>query len=76
MVRLFISLGRKDQVSPNHIVGAIASESRIPGKVIGQIDMYDKYSFVEIPERDVQKVIRGMKGKTINAREATIEVAK
>ncbi len=76
MVRLFISLGRKDQVSPNHIVGAIASESRIPGRVIGQIDMYDKYSFVEVPERDVQKVIRGMKGKTINAREATIEVAK
>jgi ATP-dependent RNA helicase DeaD len=76
MVRLFISLGRKDHVSPNHIVGAIASESKIPGKVIGQIDMYDKFTFVEVPERDVQKVIRGMKGKTINAREATIEVAK
>ncbi|MGR3810094.1 DEAD/DEAH box helicase [Jiulongibacter sp. NS-SX5] len=76
MVRLFISLGRKDHVSPNHIVGAIAAESRIPGRVIGQIDMYDKFSFVEVPERDVQKVIKGMKGKTINAREASIEVAK
>ena len=76
MVRLFISLGKKDHVSPNHIVGAIAAESKIPGRVIGQIDMYDKFSFVEVPERDVQKVIRGMKGKTINAREASIEVAK
>ncbi len=76
MVRLFISLGRKDSVSPNHIVGAIAAESRIPGRVIGQIDMYDKFSFVEVPERDVHKVITGMKGKTINAREASIEVAK
>lgn len=76
MVRLFISLGKKDHVSPNHIVGAIAAESRIPGRVIGQIDMYDKFSFVEVPERDVNKVITGMKGKTINARQASIEVAK
>jgi ATP-dependent RNA helicase DeaD len=38
--------------------------------------MYDKFSFVEVPERDVEKVIRGMKGKTINSREASLEVAK
>lgn len=76
MVRLFINLGKKDHVSPNHIVGALAAEAKIPGRVIGQIDMYDKFSFVEVPERDVNKVISGMNGKTINAREAAIEVAK
>ncbi|MCD8540848.1 MAG: DbpA RNA binding domain-containing protein, partial [Leadbetterella sp.] len=76
MTRLFINLGRKDNVSPNHIVGAIASEARIPGRVIGQIDMYDKFTFVEVPHRDVRKVIEGMRGKTINQREANIEVAK
>ena len=76
MARLFISLGKKDHVSPNHIVGALAAEAKIPGRVIGQIDMYDKFSFVEVPERDVEKVIKGMQGKTINAREASIEVAK
>ncbi|MFT4735628.1 MAG: ATP-dependent RNA helicase DeaD [Algoriphagus sp.] len=76
MVRLFINLGKKDQVSPNHIVGALAAEAKIPGRVIGQIDMYDKFSFVEVPERDVNKVISGMNGQTINGREAAIEVAK
>ncbi|WP_341227228.1 DEAD/DEAH box helicase [uncultured Arcticibacterium sp.] len=76
MVRLFINLGKKDHVSPNHIVGALAAEAKIPGRVIGQIDMYDKFSFVEVPERDVNKVISGMDGKTINARQAAIEVAK
>jgi ATP-dependent RNA helicase DeaD len=76
MTRLFLNLGRKDNVSPNHIVGAIASEAKIPGRVIGQIDMYDKFSFVEVPHRDVRKVIDGMRGKTINQREASIEVAK
>ena len=76
MVRLFINLGRKDNVSPNHIVGAITSEAKIPGRVIGQIDMYDKFTFVEVQQKDVSKVIEGMRGKTINAREAAIEIAK
>lgn len=76
MTRLFLNLGRKDNVSPNHIVGAIASEAKIPGRAIGQIDMYDKFSFIEVSQRDVSKVIDGMRGKTINAREANLEIAK
>jgi ATP-dependent RNA helicase DeaD len=76
MVRLFISLGRKDNVAPNHIVGAITSEARIPGKAIGQIDIYDKFSFVEVPQNDVNSVLKAMNGNTINGREASIEIAK
>ncbi|PLK45630.1 DEAD/DEAH box helicase [Emticicia sp. TH156] len=76
MVRLFISVGRKDNVAPNHIVGAITSEARIAGRAIGQIDIYDKFSFVEVPQQDVKKVLDGMQGKTINAREVSMEIAK
>ncbi len=76
MVRLFISLGRKDNVAPNHIVGAITSEARIPGKAIGQIDIYDKFSFVEVPQTDVNSVLKAMNGNTINGREASFEIAK
>jgi ATP-dependent RNA helicase DeaD len=74
MVKVFISLGRKDHVSPNHIVGAIAAESKIPGRVIGSIDIQDRCSYVDIPERDVQKVLKAMKGKTINAQKANFEL--
>jgi ATP-dependent RNA helicase DeaD len=76
MVRLFLSLGRKDNVAPNHIVGAITSETRIAGRAIGQIDIYDKFSFVEVPQADVKRVLDGMQGKTINARQVSMEVAK
>ena len=76
MVRLFLNLGRKDNVAPNHIVGAITSEAKIPGRVIGQIDIYDKFSFVEVPQNDVNAVLRAMNGNTINGREASLEVAK
>lgn len=74
MTRVFINLGRRDKISPSHIVGAIAAESKIPGRVIGNISIQDSCSYVDIPERDVQKVLKAMKGKTINARKANLEV--
>lgn len=74
MARILINLGRKDFVAPNHIVGAIAAESQIPGRSIGNIEIQDTRSYVDVPERDVQKVLKGMKGKTINAKVAKMEV--
>ena len=50
MVRLFINIGKKDRVKPGDILGAIAGESGIPGKLVGEIQMYDKYTFVEVHE--------------------------
>ena len=40
MVRLFINIGKKDKAKPGDIVGALAGESGIPGKLIGTIDMF------------------------------------
>lgn len=74
MARILINLGRKDFVAPNHIVGAIAAESKIPGRAIGNIEIQDTRSYVDVPERDVQKVLNGMRGKTINAKVAKMEV--
>ena len=41
MATIKISIGKKDNVAPNHILGAAAGESGLPGKVFGaiQIDM-------------------------------------
>ena len=50
MTRLFINLGKNQNVKPGDILGAIAGESGIPGRLVGSIDMYDKYTFVEVPK--------------------------
>lgn len=71
MVRLFINLGKKNNVRPGDILGAIAGETGMPGKLIGSIDLYDKYTFVEVPREYAEAVLDSMKnvrikGKTIN----------
>lgn len=71
MIRLFINIGKKQNARPGDILGAIAGETGMPGKLIGTIDMYDKYTFVEVPREYAPDVIRVMgeakiKGKSIN----------
>lgn len=71
MVRLFVNIGKKQKVKPGDILGAIAGESGMPGKLVGAIDMYDKYTFVEVPKEYGREVLSAMqnakiKGKSIN----------
>ena len=71
MVRLFINIGKKQHVRPGDILGAIAGESGMSGDLVGAIDMYDKYTFVEVPREYGKEVLRAMshskiKGKSIN----------
>lgn len=75
MVRLFINIGKKQNTRPGDILGAIAGETGMPGKLIGSIDMYDKYTFVEVPREHARDVIEVMKhakikGKTVNVEPA------
>ena len=65
MVRLFINIGKKQRVRPGDILGAIAGESGMDGKLIGTIDMYDKYTFVEVPREYAREVLNAMKNVKI-----------
>ncbi|MDR1854315.1 MAG: DEAD/DEAH box helicase [Azoarcus sp.] len=47
--RYRIALGRDHGVTPKEIVGALANEGGIEGKFIGQINLYDDFSTVELP---------------------------
>lgn len=75
MVRLFVNIGKKDQVRPGDILGAVAGESGMPGKLVGAIDMYDKYTFVEVPREYGREVLEGMKNAKIKGRSVNMEPA-
>jgi len=75
MVRLFINVGKNQRVKPNDIVGAIAGETGIPGKSIGEIAIFDKYSFVEVPKELSEKVVKIMDKNTIKGKTIAMQVA-
>ena len=75
MVRLFFNVGRKSRIGARDIVGAIAGESGLPGKMIGAIDIYDRFTFVEVPEDYAQEVLNVMNGNQIRGNKLFVEPA-
>lgn len=76
MVRLFINIGRRDGIGPGDIVGAIAGEAGIPGHLIGKIDIFDRFTFVEVPSEYEQVVLDAMRSNTIRGKEVSIQPAR
>lgn len=76
VARLFINVGRLDKVSPKDILGAIAGETGIQGSLIGSIDIYDKFTFVEVPVEYAREVMEIMNRSQIKGRSINIEVAQ
>jgi len=76
MTRLMVTIGRRDYVRPGDIVGAIAGEANIPGNSIGSIDIFDKFTYVDVPKDVANRVVDAMEGNTIKGRRVNIEVAR
>ncbi len=75
MTRFFINIGKAQKVKAKDILGAIAGEANIPGKLVGAIDLYDKYTFVEVPKENAAKVLAAMKNVKIKGKIIHIEPA-
>ena len=75
MSRLFINIGKNMKVLPKDIVGAIAGETGIPGKSIGEIAIFDKYCFVEVPKKFSDKVINIMNKNQIKGNKVAVQLA-
>ena len=73
MVRFFINVGRKNGIQPRHIVESIASSTSLPGKLIGAIDIFDDYTFVDVPRKYASEVLASMKNNTVKGKRINIE---
>lgn len=73
MVRLFINIGSLNKIQPRHIIQSIANSTSLPGKLVGAIDIYDKYTFVEIPREYAHEVMESLKDSTMLGKRINVE---
>jgi len=73
--RIFISIGKNAGIMPKDILGAIAGETGIPGTAVGEISIFDKYSFVNVDEKYSNKVVKVMNDNQIKGNKIFVEFA-
>ncbi|WP_017555906.1 DEAD/DEAH box helicase [Nocardiopsis baichengensis] len=71
-VRLFVGAGRSARVRPQDLVGAIAGEAGLNGRDIGAIEIAERFSLVEVPASDADRVIDALQGAMIKGRKAVV----
>jgi ATP-dependent RNA helicase DeaD len=78
-VRLFMTIGRKDKIEVADIIKSISLEAHVPFNKIGKINVFDKFTFVEVPQEFSDRIIRSvndimMKGKRIKVQQANRKI--
>ena len=76
MVKLFLTVGKKDNVKVKDIIGAISSKTSVSGKDLGKIILLDSYSFIEVPAEYATEVIQTMNNNQIKNRNVKVEIAE
>jgi ATP-dependent RNA helicase DeaD len=72
-VRLFISIGSRDNVRAGDLVGAITGEASISGDQIGKIEIRDSFSVAEVASDVADRVIAALNGTTMRGRSLRVD---
>jgi len=74
-VRLFLSVGRLDKVDPKRLLKFISDNTDLDVNAIGDIDILEKFTFIDVSEIFVDTIMKNVSGKKFNGRRMNIEIA-
>ncbi|HOK01267.1 MAG TPA: DEAD/DEAH box helicase [Spirochaetota bacterium] len=73
--RLFLSFGRKDDITPRKLIKLIKEKTGIDSNKITDIKVMDSFSFITVPFEDAGKLIKNFP-KEIGGKQGSIQKAK
>lgn len=71
-VRVKIDLGRRNDIAPNFILGALVETTGLKGRNFGKIDIFDDFTTVEVPEAETSHILKAMQGSKIKGNRINI----
>jgi len=75
MQRYRVEVGHRDRVKPGNLVGAIAGETGLQGRMIGRIQIFDNHSLVDLPKGMPDDVFNNLRRLRVMNRELQISQA-
>ena len=70
--QLWIGGGRRANIRPGDLVGAIANEAGVPGSVVGAIQIYDDFALVDVQASVVDGVAHALRGAKIRGQQLPV----
>jgi len=72
MVRVVVTVGKRNGARPSDLVGAISNIAGISGRAIGAISIHENITFVDVPEEIGDDVIEKVTGAVIRGRQVQV----
>ena len=69
-----LGAGRESGIRPGDLVGAIANEANIKSNLIGAIQIEERFSLVDVPERLAQGIMEVLGRARIKGRKVPVRV--
>ncbi|MEA4961251.1 DEAD/DEAH box helicase [Lutispora sp.] len=75
-VRLFLSIGRMDKINPKALLQFFSDQADTDKEDIGDIDIMEKFTFVNATEEAAKAIIKHCSGKRLMGRRVNIEISR
>jgi hypothetical protein len=72
--RIWVGIGKKDNVRPGDLVGALTREVGLPAEAIGRIETRDLFCLVEVRADQAEAAVKGLTGISIRGRRLSARV--
>ena len=69
---IFVGAGRAAGVRPGDLVGAIVNEAKVSPRDVGSIQIAERFSLVEVPEKIAESVMRALRGTMIRGQKVVV----
>jgi len=73
---VILSAGRNAGVEPSDIIHAITAATGLDGEAVRNVRVLERFTIVEVPENDVDRVIELVDGAEVRGRQLRVEPAK
>jgi len=75
--RLFIAKGAKDGMNIGKLVGLLCDTSKVKRKLIRNVQVFEKFSFVSVPFNEAESIIKSFNNEKVNSgKQSLVEIAK
>lgn len=75
-VRLFLTVGRMDNLTPKQLLQFFNNTARVNKEDVGDIDIMNKFTFVDVNEGASHAIIKNCNGKRLGGRKLKVEISE